>query len=68
MSPRKRPFDLDLCLIDLPKRPANVMHPAFPSAANAATQVRGKHTDNVSEHTAATGRPSQQSDGLVSGA
>jgi hypothetical protein len=45
-----------------------VMHFPFPSAANAATQVRGKRTDNLTEQAAATGRTSQQSGGLVSGA
>jgi len=68
VSPQTGPSDLDLCLIDIPPRRANVMQPAISPAASAATQVRGKHTDNVSEQAAATGRPRQQSDGLVSGA
>jgi hypothetical protein len=46
---------------------ATVMHSPIPSAANAATQVRAKRTDNFTEQ-AATSRTSQQSDGLVSGA
>jgi hypothetical protein len=45
-----------------------VMQPAIPSAASAATQVRGKHTDNLPEQAAATAVRVKQSDGLVSGA
>jgi hypothetical protein len=58
----------DLCLIDISAGPANVMQAAIPSAADAATQVCGKHTDNLLERSGGHGRRSQQSDGLVSGA
>jgi hypothetical protein len=47
---------------------AIVMRFPFPRATNAATQVRRKRTDNLTEQATATGRMSQQSDGLVSGA